>query len=107
MSPVGRLNIRSRFVINPAAFHQLMSLQCVLPRKCLPTPAVAQERLVPRVGVSMPLQVVLPVEGKRAHVAGERPLRRRGILRRIHRVPDLLRILHRRVIRHGRRMLGW
>ena len=50
----------------------LVPLQCVLPRECLPTSAVAEERLLARVRVAMALEVVLPIERQRAHVARER-----------------------------------
>ena len=76
----------------------LVTLQRVLAREGLPTTPVAHERLLAGVRIPVPLQVVLPIERQRAHVAGERPLRRRGVLRhtRLLRVRDLARI-HRRM----------
>ncbi len=62
-----------------------MPLQSVLPRERLPAPAVAEEWLLTRVRVAVPLEVVLAIERQRAQVAGERARGRSGILGRADR----------------------
>ena len=83
----------------------LMSFQRVLSCKRFTTTTIAEERFLAGVRVSVPLQVVLAVEGERTHVAGKRPLRGCGVLRcpiRVIRVDgmrlvlrhDILTVLH-------------
>lgn len=85
----------------------LVTLQRVLAREGLPATPVAYEWLLASVRVPVPLQVVLPIERQRTHVAGEWPLRRRRILRHtcLLCVGGVARI-HRRMGRHGWGMWG-
>jgi len=61
--------LRPRFVNFATTLDKLVSFQGILPRERLATSPVAQIRLLACMRLPVALQVVLPVERQRAHVA--------------------------------------
>ena len=86
-----------------ATMPYLMSLQRVFTRKSLAAGPITKKRPLSAVRLLMSFEIMLSIERQRAHVAGERPLWRRRVLRhaRLLRVRDLA-LVHRRMCRHGR-----
>jgi len=70
----------SGLFLGATSFHELVSLQCILPREGLAATPIAKERLFAGMCLPMPFEVMLTIERECAHITGKWALGRSRIL---------------------------
>jgi hypothetical protein len=76
--------VHSGLFLRATSFHELMSLQCILPREGLAATSIAKERFFSGMCFPMPFEVMLTIEGECAHITGKWALRGSRILHLIY-----------------------
>jgi hypothetical protein len=64
----------SGLFLRATPFHELVSLQCILPREGLAASSITKERLFAGMSLPMPFEVMLTIERECAHITGKRAL---------------------------------